>query len=124
MIHFNPADADTGVVFVTNEGVRIEGARFGSRRDRPFDTNRRPQWAACRHDRAFDGCACSAWASTMSTIEIEGNEVPILDGSAGMFVDAFEQGGIESLDVKRRYHPCPQAGAHRQWRVLGRVPAL
>jgi UDP-3-O-[3-hydroxymyristoyl] N-acetylglucosamine deacetylase len=30
-------------------------------------------------------------------------EVPILDGSAAMFVDAIDQGGIETLAVKRRY---------------------
>lgn len=37
------------------------------------------------------------------SIEIDGNEAPILDGSAALFVDAFEQAGIKQLDVKRRY---------------------
>lgn len=36
-------------------------------------------------------------------IEIDGHEVPVLDGSASMFVDAIDQAGIEVLDVKRRY---------------------
>ncbi len=36
-------------------------------------------------------------------IEVDGMEVPILDGSAGSFVEAFEQAGIEPLAVKRRY---------------------
>ncbi len=36
-------------------------------------------------------------------IEIDGSEVPILDGSAAMFVEAFQQAGIEPLAAKRRY---------------------
>jgi len=36
-------------------------------------------------------------------IEIDGNEVPILDGSAVPFVEAFDQAGLEVLAVKRRY---------------------
>ena len=36
-------------------------------------------------------------------IEIDGAEVPILDGSAAQFVEAIDQVGIETLDVKRRY---------------------
>ena len=36
-------------------------------------------------------------------IEIDGSEVPILDGSAAAFVDAFDQAGIEPQPVKRRY---------------------
>ena len=39
----------------------------------------------------------------MSSIEIEGSEVPILDGSAAAFVDAFDQAGIEQQAAKRRY---------------------
>lgn len=35
-------------------------------------------------------------------VEIDGNETPILDGSAAMFVDAIDQVGIEILPVKRR----------------------
>jgi UDP-3-O-[3-hydroxymyristoyl] N-acetylglucosamine deacetylase len=36
-------------------------------------------------------------------IEIDGDEMPILDGSAATFVEAIDQAGIEALDVKRRY---------------------
>ncbi len=36
-------------------------------------------------------------------IEIDGNEMPILDGSAIRFVEAFDQAGIETQEVKRRY---------------------
>jgi UDP-3-O-[3-hydroxymyristoyl] N-acetylglucosamine deacetylase len=36
-------------------------------------------------------------------IEVDGDEMPILDGSAAGFVEAIDQAGIETLDVKRRY---------------------
>ncbi|RUU07544.1 UDP-3-O-[3-hydroxymyristoyl] N-acetylglucosamine deacetylase, partial [Mesorhizobium sp. M6A.T.Ca.TU.002.02.2.1] len=36
-------------------------------------------------------------------IEIDGREVPILDGSAMAFVEAIDQAGIDTLPVKRRY---------------------
>jgi UDP-3-O-[3-hydroxymyristoyl] N-acetylglucosamine deacetylase len=36
-------------------------------------------------------------------IEIDGNEVPIMDGSAEPFVDAIEEAGLRDLDEPRRY---------------------
>ena len=36
-------------------------------------------------------------------IEVEGDEMPLLDGSAAGFVEAIDQAGVETLDVKRRY---------------------
>lgn len=36
-------------------------------------------------------------------IEVDGDEAPILDGSARMFVEAFDQAGRELQPVKRRY---------------------
>ena len=36
-------------------------------------------------------------------IEVDGAEVPILDGSAAQFVEAIDQAGIEVQGVKRRY---------------------
>src|SRR5581483_12252216 len=38
-----------------------------------------------------------------AVIEIDGPEVPIMDGSAGPFVEAIDQVGVESLDEPRRY---------------------
>ena len=38
-----------------------------------------------------------------AVVEIEGNEVPILDGSSGHFVEAIDLVGIETQPVKRRY---------------------
>ena len=36
-------------------------------------------------------------------IEVDGNEVPIMDGSAEQFVDAIQETGLRELDEPRRY---------------------
>jgi UDP-3-O-[3-hydroxymyristoyl] N-acetylglucosamine deacetylase len=36
-------------------------------------------------------------------VEIDGGEVPIMDGSAIVFIEALERSGVEILDSKRRY---------------------
>ena len=38
-----------------------------------------------------------------ATIEVDGNEVPVMDGSAEPFVDAIEETGLRDLDEPRRY---------------------
>ncbi len=38
-----------------------------------------------------------------AVIEVDGAEMPVMDGSAAVFVDAMEQAGIRSLMKKRRY---------------------
>ena len=36
-------------------------------------------------------------------VELDGNEVPIMDGSAFQFIEAMEKVGLEELDAKRLY---------------------
>ena len=38
-----------------------------------------------------------------AVIEVDGAEMPVMDGSSAMFVDAMEQAGIRALMKKRRY---------------------
>jgi UDP-3-O-[3-hydroxymyristoyl] N-acetylglucosamine deacetylase len=38
-----------------------------------------------------------------AAIEVDGNEVPIMDGSAEQFVDAIQEAGLRELDEPRRY---------------------
>jgi len=101
-IHLNPADADTGVVFVTAEGSELRalvsevGATDLSTQIGDRDG---PHVATIEHLMA----ALFGLNVDNVSIEIEGSEAPILDGSAAMFVDAFDQAGIENLDVKRRF---------------------
>ena len=104
--HFLPADADTGIVFhLSGQGGEAREVR-----------------ALVSEIGATDLCTllgdpAGVYVATVEhlmatvfglgidnlVIEVDGNEVPILDGSAAPFVDAFEQAGIETLAVKRRY---------------------
>ena len=45
----------------------------------------------------------SALGVDNATIEIDGPEVPVMDGGAGAFVAAVEQAGIAALDAPRKY---------------------
>lgn len=125
-IHFLPADADTGVVFHMMEGaepgkeVRALVSEVGA-----TDLCTMLGDPAGQHIATVEHLMAAVFGLGIDNllIEIDGNEVPILDGSATPFVEAFDQVGIERLSVKRRYIR-GQAGAHRERRLLGRVPAL
>ena len=51
-------------------------------------------------------------------------EVPVMDGSAAAFVDAIDQAGIETLDVKRRYIRVMKPVRIDSRRFMGRVPPV
>ncbi|HEY4191100.1 MAG TPA: UDP-3-O-acyl-N-acetylglucosamine deacetylase [Mesorhizobium sp.] len=104
--HFSPADADTGIVFhatdesgagrefhalVSEVGATDLCTMLGDPSGQHIATVE--HLMACLFGLGIDNLA----------IEIEGGEVPILDGSSIMFVEAFDQAGIEFLSVKRRY---------------------
>jgi UDP-3-O-[3-hydroxymyristoyl] N-acetylglucosamine deacetylase len=104
-IHFSPADADTGIVF------HCHGA------DGVVDIRALISEVAATDLATVLGDLSGAHVATVEhlmatllglgidnvAIEIDGREVPILDGSAAMFVDALEQAGMERLAAKRRY---------------------
>ncbi len=105
-IHFSPADPDTGIVFLNADErgkafeVRALVAEIGATDlctvlGDPSGVH----VATVEHLLA----ALSALGIDNVLIEIDGNEVPILDGSAAMFVDAFDQAGTSQQAVKRRY---------------------
>ena len=102
-IHFSPADPDTGVVFVRGDDageVRALVAEIGATDlctvlGDPSGVH----VATVEHLLA----ALSALGIDNVLIEIDGDEVPILDGSAAMFVEAFDQAGVSQQGVKRRY---------------------
>ncbi|MCI4679509.1 UDP-3-O-acyl-N-acetylglucosamine deacetylase [Rhodoblastus acidophilus] len=103
----NPAEANTGLVFLRS-GLPDGGSRF-------IEAN----WAkvtmtelctvigdgaqhmvatiehlvAALHGMGVDNCL----------VEVDGPEVPIMDGSAGAFVEAIDRAGIAQLDASRRY---------------------
>lgn len=103
-IHLHPADADTGVVF----------SHLGA--------NGREIRALVSEVGGTDLCTVlgdpsGAYVATVEhlmaalfglgidnlVIDIDGNEVPILDGSAQQFVDAIDAVGVQKLADKRRY---------------------
>lgn len=105
-IHFSPADPDTGIVFtrVLDNGKTVEmralvaevgGTDLATILGDPTGVH----VATVEHLLA----ALSSLRIDNLAIEIDGNEVPVLDGSAGPFVDAFDQVGIKQQAVKRRY---------------------
>jgi len=59
-----------------------------------------------------------------ATIEIDGPEVPIMDGSASAFVAAIDQAGILTQSAWRRFNRGAQAGAGRDGRFIRRIAPL
>ncbi len=102
----NPADADTGIVFSrTDDQGREREVRADFRAVTATDL------ATVLGDES--GVLCSTAEHILAAlrglgvdnahIEIDGPEVPILDGSAAPFVAAIDQVGLVSLSATRRY---------------------
>ncbi|MCX8571297.1 MULTISPECIES: UDP-3-O-acyl-N-acetylglucosamine deacetylase [Hyphomicrobiales] len=100
-IHFLPADADTGVVF------HVDGREFRAIVSEVGATDLCTLLGdpAGVHVATIEHLMAALFGLGIDNlvIEVEGAEVPILDGSAAQFVEAIDQAGIETLDVKRRY---------------------
>ena len=102
-----PAEADTGIVFI----------RCGAdgQPDREIVANVRAvtatEFATVLGDAAGPLCstaehvlaALSGLGVDNAIIEIDGPEVPIMDGSAAPFVEAIDRAGLMTLPVPRRY---------------------
>ncbi|MCA0275321.1 MAG: UDP-3-O-acyl-N-acetylglucosamine deacetylase [Proteobacteria bacterium] len=100
-IHFLPADADTGVVFhVDGQEFRAIVSEVGA-----TDLCTLLGDPAGVHVATIEHLMAALFGLGIDNlvIEVEGAEIPILDGSAAQFVEAIDQAGIETLDVKRRY---------------------
>jgi UDP-3-O-[3-hydroxymyristoyl] N-acetylglucosamine deacetylase len=101
-VHFNPADADTGVVFLLDDGVELRAlvSEIGA-----TDLSTLLGDRAGQHVSTIEHlmAALAGLGIDNVSIEIDGSEVPILDGSSVDFVEAFDRAGIEVLDTRRRY---------------------
>lgn len=105
-IHFIPADPDTGIVFsrtdAGGESAEIHAlvAEVGS-----TDLCTVLGDPAGLHVATVEHLLAALAFTGIDNllIEIDGNEVPILDGSAAPFVEAFEQAGLLAQSVRRRY---------------------
>jgi len=101
-VHCNPADADTGIVFHFSDGSEIRAlvSEIGA-----TDLCTVLGDPSARHVGTVEHMMAALFGLGIDNlaIEIEGPEVPILDGSAAAFVDAFEQAGVDRLSARRRY---------------------
>ncbi|MDZ5698170.1 UDP-3-O-acyl-N-acetylglucosamine deacetylase [Chelativorans sp. M5D2P16] len=105
-IHFSPADADTGVVFQRVD-AEASGRMIRALASEVGETDLCTGLGDVKGDHVATVEHLMAALLGMGidnvSIEIDGAEVPIMDGSAASFVEAFRQAGIRTLDEKRRY---------------------
>lgn len=105
-ITFHPAEADTGIIFTRTDlgnGARelralaseVGATDLCTMLGQPGGV----YVATVEHLMA----SFSALGIDNAGVEIDGEEVPILDGSAADFVEALDAAGIVPLDAKRRY---------------------
>ena len=105
-ITFQPAEAGTGVVFQRQHDdgsvseYRAVSAHVGNTDlCTVLGTNPARSIATIEHVMA----ALYALGLDNVIVEVDGAEMPIMDGSSEMFIEAIEQVGITNLGVKRRY---------------------
>jgi len=96
----SPAPTDTGIVFIS-QGVRIK-AGHENVVDTSFATSLGKDGVVVRTVEhllaAFAGMGVDN-----AFVEIDGPEVPVMDGSSDAFVRAIEDAGLARLDAPRRY---------------------
>ena len=104
-IHFSPADADTGIVFHCqgpNGPVELKAlsAMVGA-----TDLSTVLGDPAGAHVATVEHLMAALFGLGIDnvSIDVDGREVPILDGSSAAFVDAFDQAGVQKLAARRRY---------------------
>jgi len=104
-VHFLPADADTGIVFHLSNGGEAREFRALVAEVGATDLCTMLGDPAGEHIGTVEHLMATVFGLGIDNliIEIDGSEVPILDGSAMSFVEAIDQVGIETLAVKRRY---------------------
>lgn len=105
-ITLQPAEAGSGVVFLrqhddgSTSEYRAVSAHVGNTDlCTVLGTNPARSIATIEHVMA----AFYALGLDNVVVEVDGAEMPIMDGSSEVFIDAIEQVGITNLGVKRRY---------------------
>ena len=102
----NPADANAGIVFIRT-GLEGSDREIAARADAVIATDfatvlgdrNGPLVATTEHVLA----ALRGLGIDNATVEVDGPEAPIMDGSSAPFVEAIDQVGIVELSAPRRY---------------------
>ncbi|MDQ1186459.1 UDP-3-O-acyl-N-acetylglucosamine deacetylase [Agrobacterium larrymoorei] len=103
---FQPAEAGTGIVFsrTLDNGTVVEvkavSANVGNT-DLCTVIGRSPAQSVATVEHVMAGIYAMGIDNLI--VEVDGPEVPIMDGSAAPFIEAIESVGIVNLGVKRRY---------------------
>src|SRR5271154_2047753 len=106
-VTLHPAEANTGIIFwragIDGQKDREITADFRSVTATEFATvlgdQNGPAVSTTEHVLA----ALYGLGIDNAVVEVDGPEVPIMDGSAAPFVEAIDQAGITTLPVRRRY---------------------
>jgi UDP-3-O-[3-hydroxymyristoyl] N-acetylglucosamine deacetylase len=105
-ITFLPAEADTGVVFQRmHDNGDVTELRAVSSQVGNTDLCTVLGFSPARSIATVEHVMAAIYAIGLDNvvIEVQGAEMPIMDGSSLPFIEAFEQTGIVPLGVKRRY---------------------
>ena len=105
-VTLHPAEADTGIVFLrcgmSGQKDREIAATFRSVTATEFATvlgdQNGPAVSTTEHVLA----ALSALSIDNAIVEVDGPEIPIMDGSASAFVNAIDQAGVVAMAASRR----------------------
>jgi UDP-3-O-[3-hydroxymyristoyl] N-acetylglucosamine deacetylase len=103
---FNPAEAGTGIIFQRigpngeSTDLKAVSASVGS-----TDLCTVLGFSQSRSVATVEHVMSALYALGVDNaiVEVDGAEMPVMDGSAAVFVEAMEQAGIRSLMKKRRY---------------------
>jgi UDP-3-O-[3-hydroxymyristoyl] N-acetylglucosamine deacetylase len=103
---FNPAEAGTGIIFqrvgADDEVTELKAvsASVGS-----TDLCTVLGFSPAKSVATVEHVMAAFYALGLDNVivEIDGGEMPVMDGSSAVFIEAMEQAGIRPLGVKRRY---------------------
>ena len=106
-VTLHPAEADTGVVFwrcgIKGQKDRELSANFRSVTATEFATVLGDQSGPAVSTTEHVLAALFGLGIDNAIVEVDGPEVPIMDGSAAPFVDAIDQAGVTTMPARRRY---------------------
>lgn len=105
-ITFHPAEADSGIVFQRlHDNGSVSEYRAVSSQVGNTDLCTVLGFSPDKSIATIEHVMAALYALSLDNvlIEVQGAEMPIMDGSSAPFIDAIDQVGLRPLAVKRRY---------------------